>query len=516
MDYGTLRVTTPDGQVREYPLDTASVVVGRADSNRVVIDHVSVSRRHARLILDGAQVLVEDLGSATGTFVGGERLAAESPRPIRAGEALRFGDAQAVFTVAGGEPAPASPDVVASQPSGGRSSVPTDQAVAISLVSPSAPVEAGATTTATCIIENRGAEADRLVIEVQNLPEGWSRITRPTIELPPGGRDEVTILLQPPRSPEARAGEHALAVAATSQLRGIEVRALGRLTILPFGGHSIELTPVRSRGTFDLKVANEGNSSISLALTAGDAAGALAIRVTPSSMDLEPGEQRSAKIDARTERRRFFGEEQIFPFEVDAQDSRAKSAATGELRSRPAWLIIRWFVAAAALALVVVGAFVAYQAFSGDDDGPAPSATPAATEKPPATANPNSNPPSPTASPTTSATFTATATRTTPAQPTNLPSVTPPSVQSRLGSGLKVQVITATNLTADPSGGARVIQTLKVGDRLIVATNTPASSTFVITEGLIFWRVVIEGTQTVGWVPEVTTAGDRRFLDLVR
>ena len=79
-----------------------------------------------------------------------------------------------------------------------------------------------------------------------------------------------------------------------------------------------------------------------------------------------------------------------------------------------------------------------------------------------------------------------------------------------------MQVISATNLFAQPSGRASVLQPLKVGDRLIVVTNTPASSTFVITEGLIFWRVVIEGTNTVGWAPEVTTAGDKRYLDIVR
>ena len=69
MQYPTLRVTTPDGQVREYPLDTSPVVIGRAESSRVVIDHVSVSRRHARIVLDGDQVTLEDLGSAIGISV---------------------------------------------------------------------------------------------------------------------------------------------------------------------------------------------------------------------------------------------------------------------------------------------------------------------------------------------------------------------------------------------------------------------------------------------------------------
>ncbi len=94
--------------------------------------------------------------------------------------------------------------------------------------------------------------------------------------------------------------------------------------------------------------------------------------------------------------------------------------------------------------------------------------------------------------------------------------VTAPAAVSRLQSGAKVQVIVATNMTVDPSGGARVVQALKVGDRLTVVTGTPAASTVVTTEGLIFWRVVIDGTQTIGWVPEVASSGSPRFLDLVR
>ncbi len=395
MDYGTLRVTTPDGQVREYPIDTTSVLIGRADSNRVVIDHVSVSRRHARFVVNGDQMMVEDLGSATGTFVGGQRLAAETPRPLRPGEALRFGDAQAVFMVGAGAAEPpqaaavststsGAPAPVQRPPAAGRSQGPTDQAVVVSLVSPSAPVAAGATTNVTCVIENRGAEADQLVIEVQNLPAGWSRVTRPTIQLPPGGRDEVTIILSPPRTPEARAGEHQLAVAATSRLRGVEVRALGRMTILPFGGHSLELTPVRSKRAFNLKVVNAGNSPVSLALAGRDSESALAITVTPSAMDLEPGQTLPAKVEARTAKRRFFGKERIFPFDVEAQGPATKSAAQAELRSRPPWLIIRWFVLAAVVAAVAIGGWFAYQAFFGGDDAAPPAGPKAtATAKPP-------------------------------------------------------------------------------------------------------------------------------------
>src|SRR3972149_6482385 len=90
MEYGTLRVATPDGQIREHPITEPAVVIGRADGNQVVIDHVSVSRRHAQMVIESGRVTISDLGSGTGTFVGGQRLPANTPTivesaPRRAG-----------------------------------------------------------------------------------------------------------------------------------------------------------------------------------------------------------------------------------------------------------------------------------------------------------------------------------------------------------------------------------------------------------------------------------------------
>jgi pSer/pThr/pTyr-binding forkhead associated (FHA) protein len=45
----------------------------------VWIDGPSVSRRHARILVEAEGAFLEDLGSKNGTFLRGERLAARSP-----------------------------------------------------------------------------------------------------------------------------------------------------------------------------------------------------------------------------------------------------------------------------------------------------------------------------------------------------------------------------------------------------------------------------------------------------
>lgn len=55
----------------------------------LVLDHPTISRRHAALVSDGAVATVRDLGSSNGTFVNGERVRA--PRTLTPGDELRVG-----------------------------------------------------------------------------------------------------------------------------------------------------------------------------------------------------------------------------------------------------------------------------------------------------------------------------------------------------------------------------------------------------------------------------------------
>ncbi len=63
--------------------------VGRTSTTPVQLMDPEVSRRHARFVVDGEQVLVEDLGSTNGTFVNGDRVL--SPRPLEDGDKVQVG-----------------------------------------------------------------------------------------------------------------------------------------------------------------------------------------------------------------------------------------------------------------------------------------------------------------------------------------------------------------------------------------------------------------------------------------
>ncbi len=87
---------------REIPLLAGDNVLGRDATARVVIDDPGVSRRHARVRVEGQRAVLEDLGSKNGTRRNGVRIAA--PALLADGDAIGIGPVTLVFR-RGGEQA---------------------------------------------------------------------------------------------------------------------------------------------------------------------------------------------------------------------------------------------------------------------------------------------------------------------------------------------------------------------------------------------------------------------------
>lgn len=85
------------------PLPPGATLLGRDAEPAAAFADVSVSRRHARVLVEEGCAAVEDLGSKNGTFVDGARI--EGPTPLRDGSEVRLGLASFTFRLAPrGEP----------------------------------------------------------------------------------------------------------------------------------------------------------------------------------------------------------------------------------------------------------------------------------------------------------------------------------------------------------------------------------------------------------------------------
>jgi DNA-binding winged helix-turn-helix (wHTH) protein len=74
---------------RLIPLNDGEHIAGRGEECTLVIDAVTVSRRHARITVNCGTILIEDLGSTNGTHVDGVRIS--SPTPLTEGAQFELG-----------------------------------------------------------------------------------------------------------------------------------------------------------------------------------------------------------------------------------------------------------------------------------------------------------------------------------------------------------------------------------------------------------------------------------------
>jgi predicted component of type VI protein secretion system len=135
-----LTIRTGPNPGETYLLTGNEISIGRDATNQIVINDTEVSRRHARLILQGDTYLFQDLGSTNGSFVNAKRLM--GPRLLHSGEVITLGqsiklvyevvqpdlDATVLTPVAGppaaGMPATSMPAAATSAPTATRIETP--------------------------------------------------------------------------------------------------------------------------------------------------------------------------------------------------------------------------------------------------------------------------------------------------------------------------------------------------------------------------------------------------------
>jgi pSer/pThr/pTyr-binding forkhead associated (FHA) protein len=93
-------VVAASGAVLPLP-NSVQAIVGRADpvskffpdidlTPHGALDH-GVGRRHLRLLIQGSQIMAEDMESTNGTLINAQRLAPRQPQPLRDGDTVQVG-----------------------------------------------------------------------------------------------------------------------------------------------------------------------------------------------------------------------------------------------------------------------------------------------------------------------------------------------------------------------------------------------------------------------------------------
>jgi pSer/pThr/pTyr-binding forkhead associated (FHA) protein len=164
VEHRTVQVIFKGQVLQSVPLDRPMLTIGRLKENDVVIDNLSVSRLHARIVLEGERVFLEDQGSGNGCLVNGRRV---DRAPIAPGDEILIGKHELVLVEPGDGPEAGD---AAPSPSGGAEHSPWDGAHTYFLPQAEAPPkeEEPVERHAGLILQCRG-ELER-VVSVERTP----------------------------------------------------------------------------------------------------------------------------------------------------------------------------------------------------------------------------------------------------------------------------------------------------------------------------------------------------------
>ena len=89
-----LTIRNETGESISHDLVEETYTIGRSPENTIRLEDVSVSGRHAELLLVAENCFLKDLDSTNGTVVNGQAI---SDVQLRAGDRIRFGKIEACF-----------------------------------------------------------------------------------------------------------------------------------------------------------------------------------------------------------------------------------------------------------------------------------------------------------------------------------------------------------------------------------------------------------------------------------
>jgi hypothetical protein len=366
MAYGKLEVYWPDGPIESHWLEKDTVGVGRSTGNDIVLDTTSVSRYHITLTNPGGgqPVILQDLDSANGTFVDGQRIKPNDTLPLNGGEEIMLGDMRLIFI----------PTVDASTRPMERLITTTIRIdtiqvpFQIELEPPPRPVTPGAHMSAQLTVSNVGAEIDRYYVEVEGVPIEWVRVERVEVELAPGTQVPISVTFKPLRRPESRPGDYNVIIRVRAKSQPDQpIQAPMVLRVLAYNGFGMALTtPDVSRTTpFNLYLHNQGSGPLPMLVSGNAPDHGLLFTLPQPSVVLGPGETRPIQGYVQPKRSRLIGpvREQRFDLVAHSQDAAGFVAAVqGTYLDKP--LLPSWVVpVAGVVGLLLIAGCIAAVAF---------------------------------------------------------------------------------------------------------------------------------------------------------
>ncbi|MFC1968049.1 hypothetical protein ACFLVX_01495 [Chloroflexota bacterium] len=205
---------------------------------------------------------------------------------------------------------------------------------------------AGETVETSATLHNLGQSIDQFTITIEGLDASWYTLPVSSVALFPNDKDNLKILLSPPKTPETKAGSYPFRIRVASQADpkeaatvdlNIEIQALPEL--------ELSISPPRitgRRGVYQILVNNPGDSEAKLHLEASDAQGTLRYDLQPEDLTVSGKSRAQSTLEVSLGWMALFGGEKELDFQVLATLSEAEEGKTvdGQLVRIPWYRIL--------------------------------------------------------------------------------------------------------------------------------------------------------------------------------
>jgi serine/threonine protein kinase len=398
-----LHISRPGESTRIVPLQIPQrLVIGRDAKCDLPLPDSRVSRHHAELLVQPSDVVIQDLGSANGTFIGDARLLPRQPETLSPGSAIRIPPFELrLESVGQPEPVPAAAAEQAAVASPGPAST-----VNVRMEDGRVRATPGSTPGVLQVnLQNMTSIVDHFSVRVFGVPPDWVTCPVRPVQLNPRQQAPITLTVHPPPEPTTPAGPHPIQLLIHSRERKDVVEKVDAVLVVePFARFDAELAPAdvetRTRGALEVTITNQGNAPSEYTVAAKDSAQALMCQVEPERVELAPAASQAVKLRVAPRKLNWLGGTKMMPLIVTVTSSTAPPRVLpAQFRLRawlPSWLPVLLMVLCCALAglAAAVGPGLYDRAFPSPTPTASgtPSQTPVSTATPTPSLTPTSTP----------------------------------------------------------------------------------------------------------------------------
>jgi hypothetical protein len=202
------------------------------------------------------------------------------------------------------------------------------------------------------ILINRGVVEDTFRFSIEGFPASWISTTAAAVTLEAGQEKEITLSIQPPRSPLSRAGRNTFKIKITSQKDSNQIAEVnGILTVAAYSEFSTELSPdsLEAGKPAIITINNQGNIHETFTITLSSPNEEIQFEPgEPQRIKIPEGESRTIEFTAKPRRPPLLGGDVAYAYSVNILTSEnSEQVLNGEIISRgmlPTWILPLFFI----------------------------------------------------------------------------------------------------------------------------------------------------------------------------